>query len=157
MDRAEYTRLREKIEHRYRRDLDALDRVWEMSQDGEPAGPPAPTVVANSSLPLRHVGPTTHQSNGATPAPTSPDKTRMDVISLVRKAIPYMTAAKFDCSDIFDAIISDHPDLEEKLNKSSITSALNRLVDSQEIYLLERGAGKRATVFQKTVEQEAVK
>lgn len=50
MDRAEYDRVREKIEQRYRRDLESLERVWAIvNEDAE--SPQAPQ--ASPCLPLR--------------------------------------------------------------------------------------------------------
>jgi hypothetical protein len=140
MNRAEYDLLRKRIEDTCRRDLEALERVWALAQDIELPQPEPPAARLPAAL---EPSPAAEKSPEK---PQFPGPIRADVVKEVRAAIPKLQSP-FSVHDVEQLILTQNPDLKETLKRSSITSALNRLVEGHEVALVRTGAGKRPSFF----------
>jgi hypothetical protein len=148
MTREEYDLLKQRIRETYRRDLEALERVWALARNvgpiipgpspNSPLAPPAqscqaPHDVNFDQLPIIGMGGT-----GSSFQASLPEVVRGVLLNL---------AERFTVHDVQRAIANDHPDLAGPSKRPSITSALNRLVETHEITLLQAGRGKRPSLF----------
>lgn len=158
MTRQEYESLRHEINERHRLDLEALDRVWGIAQLVAKASPSPyrlePPSASTQSAAIFPAVPAS-QPPGYLPQPPASDGSRMDVMRFVREILPSLPD-EFTVHDAARLVIDKHQDLAETLNRSSVTTALNRLVEVREIGLVQAGAGKRASRFSRTPQtQEA--
>ena len=71
---------------------------------------------------------------------------RMRVLGITKKTTSEMQG-EFTSTDVMNKIIELNPELVEYLNRSSVTAALNRLVDAEKLVLTKRGAGKRPSSY----------
>ena len=117
MHEREYAKLRKQIEAEYRRKLDALDIVYELS--GGPANgvPSTGTAIGKGVL-----------------------------AKAVRAAVDRQPDS-FTVRDIENRIIEMRPELRKSINRTSISSALKRLAKDSHIVTRKVGRGKRATVY----------
>jgi len=147
MTRAEYEKLKRKINDECQRKLEALETVWDLAGDAgavrtvptAATPPPTPSVAepAGAHRPDAEVAYQQLQlaANG-----------RMEVLSLVRANV-LPRADEFTMNHVYEAIISEHPGVGGILKKPSITSALTRLVELGDLKLIEKGSGKRPSKF----------
>lgn len=130
MNQREYLRLKEQIEKRYRDDLAALNRIWELSRRSD----------SESNQRQSHVAP----REEAAPAQdiTSP-------VRLVREALP-PPGKQFTVKTIEEAIREAHPDLNGTLTQAVLSSTLRRMADGEgaEIRVHQMGRGRRPTVYE---------
>jgi hypothetical protein len=120
----EYQRLRDQIEDRYRRDLEALERVWQLAGGGE-----APTLSADAPA---------DQSGAA----------RFDhgqVERLVRVTVQKF-GDEFTVHQVREYIRRQRPEFAG-VPRASISSALRRLAASGRLIVVEQGVGKRPSRY----------
>ena len=152
MTREQYDHLRRQIKEQYTRDLKALDRVWEIVKSlPQPVVPvlqypPKPPVEREP----RDYGTIVEESGGTESGPehdsTESAVPKAKVLNLVREAIGNSFATgDFSSRDVVACIDAIHAD--EGIKRTSITSALNRLVELNELDLIEAGEGRRPSRF----------
>jgi hypothetical protein len=143
MTQTEYDALKRTIEDAYRRDLQALQRVWELSKSLPPI------LTSQTATPsITQAAPTTDYSD----ALDEDDSTsRIDVIGMVKEVVRAHLSGEFTSTDVADKIEKLHPELGATLKRSSITSAMNRLVVQELLELVEAGSGKRPSLYRKTL------
>lgn len=151
MTEAEFSVLKARIEDRYRRDLEALERIRAISQEvSSPQSTPSPsgpTALTASIIPTSSVVRITHPDADRTGQNgEGRGEGRMDVLSLVEQATMGVEG-EFTSSNVAEEIVFHHPHLESTLKRSSVTSALNRLVDSDRLLLVSKGKGKRPSRY----------
>lgn len=127
MTKRDYLRLRAQIEERYRGDLAALDRVWALAgggkEDGELAVGTSPVEEFVEGKPRRG----------------SVDK-------LVRWAIEELSG-EFGVQEVQGYLSSKHPEQGRLIPRASISSALVRMSEQGLIAVVEKGLGRRPSVY----------
>jgi DNA-binding transcriptional regulator YhcF (GntR family) len=121
MNETEYLRLSRQIESEYKRNLEALDRIWGLSNQG--VKPPD-----SSSVQLR-------ESAERTP--------RGEITAIVRRALKQVNG-QFTWKGIREAIAAESG---MQPNRTTITQALRRLREQGRIVEVEQGRGKLAAVY----------
>jgi CRP-like cAMP-binding protein len=127
LNQRDYERLRKQIEDRYRRDIEALERVWEMAAAGsngqkEPTNGRAPSGTQN------------HRIEGLT------DAIRKVLITIDGTFTLRDIMARLSATDsIIGESIKDKP--------ASVSSALKRLESEGEISVVRKGTGKRPSEY----------
>ncbi|MBZ5526078.1 MAG: hypothetical protein LAP21_27980 [Acidobacteriia bacterium] len=123
MKEREYTRLRERLEEDYRRDLESLDRVFRLS-GGDPQ------ALAKSSGQVKR----------------GKKVDRGALSQAIDEVLPKFGSADFTAADIYQEIQRRHPDME--LKESSVSSAVVRLAeDDGPLTVVSQGKGRRASIF----------
>jgi hypothetical protein len=127
LNRRDYERLRKQIEDRYRRDIEALDRVWEMANGASGTQKEASEARASSSTQSPRV-------EGLTDA--------------IRKALATITGT-FTLRDIMAKVMEVDPVVGEAIQDkpASVSSALKRLEGDDEISVVRKGSGKRPSEY----------
>lgn len=153
MTRDEYDLLKKRIAEQYRQDLEALERIWKLAKGldcGKPeshrAETPTTTAIAVASAVVLPPPDQPQEPQESQPQAAAVESQRFDVLRLVRDVLPLIEGS-FSVHDVCRLIFHKQPEYASTLNRSSVTSALNRLVDVKEISLVLAGAGKRASVF----------
>lgn len=137
MEEQDYKQFRARAEERFRssirrarteRDaqLDAIERVWVLAQDVSGDGP-----GRNAST---HTEPTT-------------------LIGQVRTAVAAITGS-FTVSEVEEYIGAFYGKGTRQVRKTSISSALGRMVDGKEIVVFKPGGGRRPTIYSRSNLQE---
>jgi hypothetical protein len=134
MHEREYKRLKAQIESRYRADLSALERVWQMAQSSEPPSKPARAQTEDHKPGLF----------GQMVEEFAPEAS---LVERARAALPPPGTA-FTVRFIEAKIRNAYPDMNGSLSLASLSSTLKRFADKGEIHIKIAGAGKRATVFE---------
>jgi hypothetical protein len=117
MHEREYKRLRKTIEDDYRRKLDALDLIWGIAGSANQDGH-EPKTRGRSALLKQAI---------------------VDVLPGI--------SGSFNQRDIESKITQLHPGIAATLKRASLSTALKRIAESGKIEVVEKGSGKRATVY----------
>jgi hypothetical protein len=127
LNRRDYDRLKKQIEDRYRRDIEALERVWEMANGGAGAQRESPEGRAA----------------------TSTQHTRVEGLTdAIRKVLATITGT-FTIRDIMARVIEIDQAVGEAIQDkpASVSSALKRLESEGEISVVRKGSGKRPSEY----------
>jgi hypothetical protein len=117
MQEREYLRLRREIQERCRRDLESLDRVWQLSME----------------------------SGGAKKEETGDGIKRGDLQNAIIRTVGQFEGT-FTAEDMHQKIKETEPEIGTKAKATSVSSALNRM-DGNEIEVVERGVGRKRSVY----------
>ena len=120
MNQREYERLKSQAQAEYRRTIEAIERVWQMSGGATRKGP-------------THGDSTTRKGK---------------IKDAVRQAVAELSG-EFSVRDIEKQIQDDDPELAAKIKRPSLSSALKRLEADEEIVLVTPGSGKRASTYRR--------
>jgi hypothetical protein len=131
MNRVAYEKLRCEIEERYRADLDALERVWQLSDDS------GRSIAANS-------------------ASSRPGRRLKGLKRAVENAIGDLLAERietFTIDHVIERIRRRDPELGRVIKSSpnkraSLSNALKRLVDGKKLGLHSTGTGSQANRYE---------
>jgi hypothetical protein len=117
MQEREYLRLRRAIEERCRKDLESLDRTWQLSTelDGNKKD--------ESGDGIKHG----------------------DIQKAIIRAVGQFSGT-FTAEDMHQKIKETEPEIGAKAKPTSVSSALNRM-DGNEIEVVERGVGRKRSVY----------
>jgi hypothetical protein len=126
MDEREYGKLRKSLIDEFRKNLEALDRVWGLS-NGTP-----PPVCGGDEL--------------AIAASTSRQRSKGEIAALVLVAIENLPD-KFSTRDV-EAAIKEATD--QPPERSSISHTLKRMEKDGRLAIVVAGKGKRSTVYRKS-------
>lgn len=132
MNQAEYCRLREQVDADYKKNREALDRLWRMSNETPPPSMSGNTAVAPAAL-------------AAGQRQQEPNKLPAAVEIAVGSC-----SSPFTVKDVAAALGEQHPDLVAK--NSSISHVLRRLVRNGKLELVEIGKGKRPSMYKTLTE-----
>jgi hypothetical protein len=117
MQEREYLRLKRSIEERYRKDLESLERVWELSKD----------------------------NGGGGKEESGEGFKRGDLQNAIIRAVEQFPGT-FTAEDMHEKIKETEPEIGAKAKPTSVSSALTRM-DGNEIEVVERGVGRKPTVY----------
>jgi hypothetical protein len=132
MDRAEYQQLKQRAETEYRENVNAIERVWAMSQVADPS-----TNGAADSPPRPRRPYTRRKKAGAG---------KGALIKAVRTAIDELEG-KFTFRQVHEAILNRNRSLVVK--RTTLKATMKRLADAGELVIVTQGIGRRATVYLK--------
>lgn len=128
MNERDYIRLKKQINERYQRDLEALERVWQMAQESNGL------VSISSSNRSYSSGDNVMRNEGLTEAIRSALRTFDD---------------PFTVHIVINRVSELFPDLAESVRQkpASVSSALKRLEKFREIEVIRVGSGKRPSEY----------
>ena len=135
MTNDEYFERKRQIRVEYLKKLEALETAYEMS-DRSPASP-SPALAEKHSF-TQWIGGANFSAEG---------KRYGDLVEKVRDCVSKIEG-RFTPTAVRKMIRPERPDVKP----SSVSVALGRLAHKGEIAIVEKGSGKRATVYQKVVE-----
>ena len=150
MNTTEYMALRSQIKARYQDDLVALERVWRLANPD--------TNLPSSDMPSEATPTAADKGRGGFGIGVAiPEKPRLasgEVVSAVRQAIGSLKV--FDWKDARRAIIRSKPSVGAAIKRTSIVQVLQNMVDSSELVVHQKGAGRRATQYRKAIPPSAI-
>ena len=122
MHQREYLRLKKTIEDEYRQKLSALDMVWKMAA--------APTKNGEKG----------QQSEGAGRG----SETKKAVLEIMPGLV-----GKFNQNDVLSRIKQANPETASVIKRASLSMALKKICETGDIRLVEKGSGKRPTIYER--------
>ena len=147
MDAKQYLKMRAKAEDEFKKNLEAIDRVWHMSHPDK--APPVPKagslsdVLRVSEAVIRLPEPLA--SNGHNPFVLS------QAIKQIIAEMPYN--AEFSQPVILHKLLIVHPELKPRVArdqiKAQIAGLLSRLAKRDEITRIKEGHGSEPSIFKK--------
>lgn len=135
MLRAEYERLKQRADAEHKQNLQAIERVWRMSQ-----GSLDPTVNGSERT-LRSRRPQRGRKRGTNGA------RKGALLKAVRTAVKGLHGS-FSYQEVSEAVAAQSPRMEIK--RSSLKGNLKKLVDAGELEIVVQGQGRRASQFKRT-------
>jgi hypothetical protein len=117
MQEREYLRLKREIHERCRKDLESLERVWQLSIE----------------------------TGGAKKDDATEGIKRGDLQTAILRAIGQFNG-NFTAEDMHEKIKETDPEIGAKAKPTSVSSALMRM-DGNEIEVIERGVGRKRSVY----------
>jgi len=139
MNEREYRALRRTLDAEYHKNVEALDRVWRLAHlDGAPL--PTDQSVPQPPAEALPSGEENHEARRAGSG---------DVIAAVREAIEEIEG-RFTWVEVSAGL--EALNTETAFKRPTINQVLRRLVHERELAVIEKGRGKRASVYQKSAE-----
>jgi|GEM_PF-2430985 len=132
MNESEYKKLKDRVAAEYKRKLEAIETVWQMSAENKPERP-EPEV--NGARRPRVGSARRKAGKGA-------------VLRAVREAIATMRG-EFTSKDIKMAIESESPSIATNMKKASLWTALRKLEERGEIETVKPGVGRSPNTYRK--------
>lgn len=119
MNQREYDRLRAEANADYRRKLEAIETVWKMSGGSQNGAKASGASIGKGAL--------------------------QQAVTGVLALLP----AEFTLRDVEKQIRSTRPELAGQIKRPSLSSALKRLADDEQIVVVVTGRGKRASTYRR--------
>lgn len=139
MKEKDYLRLKAKIEADYRKNLEALERIWSMVRGVPPAGHTTPEPSTYSTTAETESHPATME-----PSPAIETRAAQGLAKCVRDFVSTKSDA-FTIIDVEKDVISHIPGVR----RVSISTALKRLERRGGIIIVEKGSGRRPSRYRR--------
>lgn len=154
MERSEYSQLKQiaeakykKAQTEYRNDMQALKRVWQLSNNIVADKPTEPTAVQESLY--------TVPNEDASSQPTfnldSPLGLRTKGLRSAIKTVLSNLPNLFTRNDILIALKEDYPELYRTMNQNSVRNTLYALLKDNEIRVETEAQGTKPAVYSKII------
>lgn len=151
MTQQEYDAIKRKLKEDFRSDLRSLQRIYDLSKSiAQPTIPPSPLDTNTTSVQASYPAPEPLTEGQETPE-SDDANSKLDVVGLVKEVLRNFGTEEFTSSDVYQRLVEVYPNAAPHLKRASVTSAMNRLEDQGELDLVMAGAGKRPSLFKKTV------
>ena len=128
MREAEYKRLKRQIEAAFRRDMEALDRVWKMAS--KQASPHSRIASSNGAIAIE----------------------KGELSKAVEETVDTMVTGEFGLSDIERILKHAHYPWANQINRQSLSNALRRLCGKR-IERVAEGVGRKQARYVKIEER----
>lgn len=149
MNTTKYMALRSQIKARYRDNLVALERVWRLANPDK--------SLPSADMPAEPTPAAANKGKGVFGLGTAiSEKPRLasgEVVSAVGQAIGSLKI--FDWKDVRRVIIRSKPGVGAAVKRTSIVQVLQNMVESSELVVHQKGAGRRATQYRKAIPPSA--
>lgn len=139
MREKDYVRLKAKIDADYRKNLEALERIWSMARGTPPAGHATPGSATYSDTTEKVPPPATME-----PAALSENKAAQGLAKCVRDFVS-TTSDSFTIVDVEKAVINHIPGVR----RVSISTALKRFERRGGVVIVEKGSGRRPSRYRR--------
>lgn len=152
MKRAEYLRLKDKIEARYKRDMEALERVWAIANEGSQSTLTSETVheIVEQASPASEEEPAAAQNGHGGPAKRF--SLRREIEKMLPEFGPGQDITQGEVRHRLERRFPDHGDF---FHSASVSSALRRIAQSGDLVLVSTGSGNEPNRYRKPGDENA--
>lgn len=146
MSPSEARRMKKKLQEQYQRDIEAIDRVLELSLRRKRDGTPSPRYIPRLELAGNVTVNTLIQDVPTSEAPVehfghANTEFEDSILEIIRGQVP----ADFKIKDVMEAVVQRRPEMIGR--RSTISFALSGLVARGRAVVVQQGRGRRPGIY----------